>query len=72
MKVGMSVAEKLQTAKFVVDAEGKKTAAVLDYALWEELLEVLEDIDDAEEISRLREEGEEAISWEEAKALPTA
>ncbi|MDQ3396729.1 MAG: hypothetical protein M3511_02995 [Deinococcota bacterium] len=68
----MSVVEKLQRAKFIVDVEGNKTAAVVDYALWEELLEVLEDIDDAEEISRLREEGEEAISWEEAKALPDA
>jgi hypothetical protein len=31
----MSVVEKLQRAKFIVDVEGNKTAA-LDYALWEE------------------------------------
>ena len=61
----MSVAEKLQEAKFVVDAEGNKAAAIIDYSLYEELLELLED---AEELRRLRETGEEPLSWEEAKA----
>jgi hypothetical protein len=64
----VSVAEKLQTAQFVVDAGGNKKAVILDYAVWEELLSLLEDAEDAEEIDRLREAGEEAISWEQAKA----
>ena len=64
----MSVAEKLFTARFVVDAEGNKTAALLDYALWEELVEMLEDLEDTEEMARLREEDGEFIPWEEAKA----
>lgn len=64
----MSVAEKLQEAKFVVDAEGKRAAAIIDYALYELLVEMLEDGEDAEEVRRLREEGEEPLSWEEAKA----
>ena len=64
----MSVAEKLFDVRFVVDAEGNKTAALLDYALWEELVEMVEDLEDAEEIARLRGEDEEAIPWEEAKA----
>lgn len=60
----MSVAEKLQTAQFVVDADGTKKAIILDYALWEELLLLLEDAEDAAEIYHLREAGEEAIPWE--------
>ena len=47
---------------------GNKKAVVLDYTVWEELLTLLEDLEDAEEIRRLREAGEEAIPWEQAKA----
>lgn len=61
--------ELLQTVEFVVDNRGHKKAVLLDYATWEELLALLEDWADAEEIRRLREAGEEAIPWEEAKAL---
>jgi hypothetical protein len=64
----MSVIELLQMAQFVVDANGNKKAVVLDYTVWEELLTLLEDGEDAEEIRRLREAGEEVIPWEEAKA----
>lgn len=64
----MSVAEKLQTAQFVVDADGTKLAVILDYAIWEELLSLLEDHVDAAEIDHLREAGEEVIPWEQAKA----
>ena len=64
----MTVAEKLQAAQFVVDADGTKKAVVLEYALWEELLLLLEDAEDAEELDLLRKSGEEAVSWEQAKA----
>lgn len=64
----MSVIELLQTAQFVIDASGNKKAVVLDYTVWEELLTLLEDWEDAEEIRRLREAGEEAVPWEQAKA----
>ncbi len=63
----MSVADKLQAAQFVVDADGTKKAIILDYALWEELLLLLEDAEDAAEMHHLREAGEEAIPWEQAK-----
>jgi len=68
MEVSMSAIEMLQTAQFVVDAQGNKKAVLLDYKVWEELLTLLEDWEDAEEIRRLREAGEEAIPWEQAKA----
>ncbi|MGH9360719.1 MAG: hypothetical protein ACRD2T_02295 [Thermoanaerobaculia bacterium] len=65
----MSVSDVLQRAQFLVDAEGKKRAVVFDYSLWEELLTLLEDLEDAEEIRRLREAGEdaEALPWEQGK-----
>ncbi len=64
----MSIIQLLESAQFVVDANGNRKSVVLDYKLWEELLSLLEDLEDAEEIRRLRESGEAPISWEEAKA----
>jgi len=63
----MSVTELLQSAQFVVDGYGNKKAVVFDYAVWEELLRLLEDLEDAEEMQRLREAGEEAVPWSQAK-----
>ncbi len=60
------VKEILEAAEFVVDSQGQKRAVLLDYSLWEELLTILEDIEDAEEIRHLREMEEEAIPWEKA------
>jgi hypothetical protein len=67
-EIEMSVTEILQAVQFLVDNDGKKKAAVLDYAVWEELLTLLEDREDVEEIERLREAKEETIPWEQAKA----
>jgi hypothetical protein len=67
-EVNMNAIEMLQTAEFVVDAHGNKRAVLLDYKVWEELLSLFEDWEDAQEIRRLREAGEEAIPWEQAKA----
>ncbi|MBO9369833.1 MAG: hypothetical protein J7575_01905 [Chloroflexi bacterium] len=64
----MNAVEMLQTAEFVVDARGNKRAVLLDYQVWEKLLALLEDWEDAEEIRRLREAGEESVPWEQAKA----
>lgn len=64
----MTVVELLQHVEYLVDASGNKKAVVLDYAVWEKLLNELEDLDDAGEIQHLRELGEETIPWEQAKA----
>jgi hypothetical protein len=64
----MGVTDLLKTPQFVVDASGNKKAVMLDYAVWEELLTLLEDTEDDAEIRRLREAREEAIPWEQAKA----
>ena len=57
----------MQNAQFVVDAQGHKKAVVFEYALWEELLTLLEDLEDAEEIQQLREAGAETLPWDQAK-----
>ena len=67
-EVAMDVTELLQAAQFLVDANGNKKAVVFDFVIWEELLTLIEDLEDAEEIRRLREAGEEAVTWEQAKA----
>lgn len=63
----MGVTELLRATQFLVDIEGNRKAVLLDYAVWEEILTLLEDLEDAEEIRRLREAGEETIPWEQAK-----
>ena len=66
--MGAVTADILRTVEFVVDAQGNKKAVLLDYKIWDKLLTLLEDWEDAEEIRRLREAGEETIPWEQAKA----
>jgi PHD/YefM family antitoxin component YafN of YafNO toxin-antitoxin module len=63
----MSIQKIVESAQIVIDANGTKKAILLDFALWEEILELLEDLEDAAEIDRLRDEDEEEISWEQAK-----
>ena len=63
----MGVADLIQKSRFVVDAKGEKQSVLLDYAVWEELLNLLEDLEDSEEIGRLREAAEESIPWDQAK-----
>ena len=63
----MGVADLIQKFQFVVDSNGEKQSVLIDYAVWEELLNLLEDLEDSEEISRLRDAGEEFVPWEQAK-----
>ena len=63
----MSIAELVQKAQFVVDANGKKKAVVVDFAVWEELLTWLEDLEDVEEVKQLREAKQDYVPWERAK-----
>ena len=64
----MNATELLQNAQFVFDTDGNKIAVQLDYAVWEELLTMLEDIEYAEEIICSRASGEEPIALEQTKA----
>ncbi|HRJ40995.1 MAG: hypothetical protein KJZ86_00715 [Caldilineaceae bacterium] len=62
-----AVYELIETAAFVVDAEGQKKAVMLDFSIWEELLELLEDIEDSAEIDSIRAIGEMPIAWDRVK-----
>ncbi len=62
----MQVNELIRKAQTVVDCDGNKKAVQLDYATWEELLGLLEDIEDAEEMDRIRESEGEYVPWEQA------
>lgn len=63
-----AIYELIEAAEFVFDAEGQKKAVMLDFPLWEDLLNLLEDIDDSAEIESVRASGEAPVSWGEAKA----
>ncbi len=64
----MSIKELLESAEYLVDASGKKKAVVVDFQVWEELLTLLEDSEDAEELKHLRESRQEYVPWEQAKS----
>ena len=64
----MNATELLQNVQFVTDADGNKTAVLLDCATWEEVMTILEDIEDAEEIRRSRRVGRRGYSLGAGKA----
>ena len=59
----MQVSELKEKARTVIDSAGNKRAILLDYAVWSELIEELEDM---EAIDEARESGEEYIPLEQA------
>ena len=59
--------ELRDAAEFVVDAEGRRKAVLLDYAVWKKFLDQIEDMEDSAEIEASRTSGEETVPWEEAK-----
>lgn len=52
----MSIADLVKSAQFMVDADGTKRAVVLDMAVWEELLALLDDLTDTDEAVAAYEE----------------
>ncbi|MXX27324.1 MAG: hypothetical protein F4Z82_17975 [Caldilineaceae bacterium SB0668_bin_21] len=60
--------ELRDAAEFVVDAQGRRKAVLLDYAVWKKLMYQIEDMEDSAEIEASRTSGEETVPWEEAKA----
>jgi len=62
------VTELVHSAQFLMDEDGNKKSVLIDYELWEYLLELLEDWEDSEEIQRMREVDEKTIPWEQVKA----
>jgi hypothetical protein len=50
----MTVADILNSVKFVVDPSGQQSAVVVDMDVWEQIVSLLEDVEDAEEIKKAR------------------
>lgn len=64
----MTITEILQSVQFVIDRDGKPTAAVLNMEAWESFLSALEDIEDTTLVrERLRNWPNKAgwTRWEE-------
>lgn len=57
----MTVTEILQSVQFIVDRNGKPTAAILDIAAWEAFLEIIEV---SEDMSLIRDR---LINWRTKK-----
>ena len=62
----MTVADLTRHVQYIVDEHGNRNAAVLRWAVWEQILTILEDREDAEDL-RLVTPDDEVISWEQAK-----
>jgi len=63
----MTIAEILNSIKFVVEPDGHQSAVVVDLDVWEQIVTLLEDAEDAEEIKQARSIKEETIPWKTAK-----
>lgn len=63
----MTVAEILNSVKFVVSPNGNQSAVVVDLAVWEHIITLLEDIEDADEIKKARTVREGTIPWKVVK-----
>jgi hypothetical protein len=50
----MTVTELTQGVQFTVDQSGQVTAVVLDPALWQRIVEALEDVEDRDLVARLQ------------------
>lgn len=63
----MTIAEILETVKFVINPGGEKSAVMVDLDIWEQIVAMLEDLEDSEEIKQARTVHEETVSWNTAK-----
>lgn len=63
----MTVADILKSVKFVVKPNGQQSAVMVDIDVWEQIVTLLEDAEDAEEIKQMRAISEETILWKTAK-----
>jgi hypothetical protein len=63
----MTITEILRSVKFVVEPDGHQSAVVVDLNVWEEIVALLEDAEDAEEIKQARAVKEETIPWKTAR-----
>lgn len=63
----MTITEMLKKVQYATDDKGNELV-LIDRAAWEELLEILEDLEDEEELRSAKNEEDELIPWEQVKA----
>jgi hypothetical protein len=63
----MTVAEILKSVKFVTGLKGKKSTVLVNMAVWEQIVTMLEDAEDSDERRQARSVREEAVPWSAAK-----
>ncbi len=63
----MTIAEILKSVRFVVNPSGQKSAVMMDLDVWEEIVSMLEDLEDAEEMKQAKMVREETVPWDVAK-----
>ena len=54
--------------RYLTDSQGQRTAVVVDIQTWNEVIEALEDVEDAEEMRLARDEKDELIRWQQVIA----
>ncbi len=64
----MNTTQLLEKIQIVVDAKGNQSTISLNLEDWEQLLILLEEVEDANDILQAKQENEQTISWEQAKA----
>jgi hypothetical protein len=62
----MSLAAIIQSAQFLT-ISGQQVV-VLEQGVWQEIVDWLEDLEDAAELEQARQEDDENISWDQVKA----
>ena len=63
----MTIAEILESVRFVVNPSGQKSAVLVDLSVWEEIVSMLEDLEDAEELKQAKMVREETVPWDAVK-----
>ncbi len=63
----MTVADILNSVKFVIEPDGHQSAVVVEWDIWEQIVTLLEDAEDADEIKKARAVKEETIPWNIAR-----
>jgi hypothetical protein len=64
----MELVEIFKSVRYVVNRDGQETAVQLDLAAWRALVALLEDLEDAAELKRARQEDDILVDWEEVVA----
>ena len=59
----MTVTDILNSVKFIVGPDGQQSAVVVDLDIWEQIVTLLEDTEDAEEMKQAYSIKEETIPW---------